>query len=83
MVAQNFGTEPFSIDSEDIREDCDAEQRSKKWIARKNLTEEKKQDIKYVAATERDMKAFLQDLPSVGALPADFALGSSSVTSSF
>ena len=53
-----------------------------KQIARKSLTEKKKQNTKYVAAIERDMEAFLQDLPSVDALPANFALGSSSVTSS-
>ena len=51
-------------------------------IAREGLTEEEKRDAEYVAAAERDMKAFLQDLPSVGALPADFALGSPSATSS-
>ena len=36
-----------------------------------------------VAAAERDMESFFQGLPSVGALPANFVLGSSSVTSSF
>ena len=48
----------------------------KKWIARNSLTEKKQQNIKYMATAEWDIKIFLQDLPSVGVLPADFTLGS-------
>ena len=53
----------------------------KKLIACEGLTEKEKQDAKYIAVIEWNMEAFLQDLPSVGVLLADFALGSSSVTS--
>ena len=49
-------------------------------IAREGLSPNEQADINTMAAAERDMKLFFQGLPSVGALPADFALGSYSVT---
>ena len=55
----------------------------KKRITRENLSPNEQADIDTMAATERDIKLFFQGFSSVGALPADFALGFYSITSFF
>ena len=52
-------------------------------ITRKDFFSNEQVDVNTVAAAKYDIKLFFQGLPSVGALPADFVLGSSSVISFF
>ena len=53
----------------------------KKCIARENLFSNEQVDMDTMAAMECNMESFFQGLPSVDALPADFALGSHYVIS--
>ena len=55
----------------------------KEYIARKGFSSNEQIDINAVAVIKYDIKLFFQGLPSVGVLPVDFALGSSSITSFF
>ena len=50
-------------------------------ITREGLSPNKQTDMNTMAAIKHDIKSFFQGLPSMGALPANFALGSSSATS--
>ena len=53
-----------------------------KCIARKSLSFDEQIDVDTVITTKCNMELFFQGFPSMGTLPADFTLGSFSVTSS-
>ena len=55
----------------------------KKCITREGLSFDEQVDVDIMAIMKRDIKSFFQGLLFVDALPANFTLGSYSVTSFF